>query len=264
MLTIKNKTSVKRILLGVLNSFHDKLSNSNNADISSNGELRFIREYISTLNNKNQAYTFFDIGANKGEYTALLLKLMQNKPSDYVVHMFEPVEASYQNILKNIQNQNHILLNKIGVSDAAGELDIYYNKTGSPLASLYKRDIEEYNISLNQNEKINLIRLDSYIDKKNVSHIHLLKIDVEGHEIAAFNGLGDYLNNSFIDIIQFEYGGANIDSRTYLKDFFKLFESKGFKLYKIQKNSLEPTEYRAVMENFKHSNFLAISTKVVV
>lgn len=263
MLTIRNKTSLKRILLGVLNRFHDKLSNSNNADISTNGELRFIRQYLSTLNTQSESYTFFDIGANKGEYTALLLQLMKNKTSEYVVHMFEPVEASYQNILNNIREQKHIILNKIGVSDAAGALDIYYNKTGSPLASLYQRDIEEYNISLNQHEKIHLIRLDSYIQANNVPHIHLLKIDVEGHEIAAFNGLGDYLNNSFIDIIQFEYGGANIDSRTYLKDFFKLFESKGFKLFKIQKNSLEPTSYKAVLENFKHSNFLAISTRIL-
>jgi FkbM family methyltransferase len=263
MLTIRNKTSLKRILLGVINRLHDKLSNSNNADISSNGELRFVQEYISTLTNKSEGYIFFDIGANKGEYTSLLIQLIKNKSSNYVIHMFEPVEASYQNILKNIQEQNNIILNKVGVSDSAGSLDIYYNKSGSPLASLYQRDIEEYNISLNQHEKINLIRLDSYIQEKNVKHIHLLKIDVEGHEVSAFNGLGDSLNNSFIDIIQFEYGGANLDSRTYLKDFFKLFESKGFKLFKIQKNSLEPTEYRAVLENFKHSNFLAISTRML-
>lgn len=263
MLTIKNKTSLKRILLGVINRLHDKLSNSNNADISSNGELRFIREYLSSLTNQQEPYTFFDIGANKGEYTSLLIQLMKNKSSTYVVHMFEPVEASYQNILKNIQDQEHIILNKIGASDNAGTLDIYYNKVGSPLASLYQRDIEEYNITLNQHEKINLIRLDNYIQEKNVKHIHLLKIDVEGHEIAAFNGLGDFLTSSFIDVIQFEYGGANIDSRTYLKDFFKLFESKGFKLFKIQKNSLEPTSYRAVLENFKHSNFIAISNRMV-
>ena len=263
MLTIRNKTSLKRILLGILNRLHDKLSNSNNADISSNGELRFVREYLSTLTNQQETYTFFDIGANKGEYTSLLIQLMKKNSSKYVVHMFEPVEASYQNILKNISEQNQIALNKVGVSDSAGELEIYYNKIGSPLASLYQRDIEEYNISLNQHEKINLIRLDSYIQEKNIDHIHLLKIDVEGHEIAAFNGLGDFLTSSFIDVIQFEYGGANIDSRTYLKDFFKLFENRGFKLFKIQKNSLEPTEYRAVLENFKHSNFLAISSRML-
>lgn len=106
MLTIKNKSSLKRILLGVINRLHDKLSNSNNADISSNGELRFIREYLSSLTNKQEAYTFFDIGANKGEYTSLLIQLMKDKSSKYVVHMFEPVEASYQNILKIFRIKN--------------------------------------------------------------------------------------------------------------------------------------------------------------
>ncbi|WP_299250036.1 FkbM family methyltransferase [uncultured Cytophaga sp.] len=263
MAKIKNRSSLKRILLGILNKAHDKLSNSNNADITTNGERRFIKEYIDSLKKTDTPYTFFDIGANKGEYTSLLIELMRSKHSEYLVHMFEPVENSYENILKNIQDKKHFVLNKVGVSDRADVLNIYYNKSGSPLASLYQRDIKEYNISLNQHEKINLIRLDTYIQERNIVHIHLLKIDVEGHEIAAFNGLGDFLNAEFIDVIQFEYGGANIDSRTYLKDFFMLLETRGFQLFKIQKNSLEPSSYRAIMENFKHSNFIAISKRMV-
>ena len=103
MVKIKNRSSLKRILLGILNKAHDKLSNSNNADITSNGERRFINEYIDSLEKTDTPYTFFDIGANKGEYTSLLIELMKSKRSEYIVHMFEPVEISYENILKNIE-----------------------------------------------------------------------------------------------------------------------------------------------------------------
>lgn len=258
--TIKNRSSFRRISIAVLNRLQDFLLNSNNANIQSNGELRFVREYVQSLKS-GETYTFFDIGANKGEYTELLTKLSDKAKLNYTVHLFEPVAYTFENLKKNIPQTEHLVFNKVGVSDKAGSLNIFYNKAGSPLASLYERDVAEYNIVLDQKEKIDLIRLDDYITQHNIQHIHLLKIDVEGHEIAAFEGMGRFLDGSFVDVIQFEYGGANIDSRTYLKDFFKLLEARGFKLFKINRSNLTPMVYTAALENFKHSNYLAISKK---
>ena len=261
-LTIRKRSALIRILLGILNRLQDFLLNSNNANIDSNGELRFVTEYINTLASGNK-YIFFDIGANRGDYTDLLIRLSDKNHLDYTVHMFEPVDYSFQSIKKNISLTNHIVLNKLGVSDKTESVDIFYNKAGSPLASLYERDVKEYNIVLDQKEKINLVRLYDYINQHQIQHIHLLKIDVEGHEIAAFTGLSNYLDSDFIDVIQFEYGGANIDSKTYLKDFFRLLELKGFTLYKIQKSCLNKVSYSTTLENFKHSNYIALSDKIV-
>lgn len=36
-----------------------------------------------------------------------------------------------------------------------------------------------------------------------------------------------------IKVIQFEFGGANIDSRTYFKDFWKFFYYNNFSLFRI-------------------------------
>lgn len=260
--SIKKRSLLKRKFITILNRIQDFLLNSNNANIQTNGEYRFIKEYIESLN-PSTSYVFFDIGANKGEYSEVLLDLSSKMKLDYSIHIFEPVEFTYTNLKKNIPNSIHTIFNKLGVSNNIGSLDIFYNKVGSPLASLYQRDITEYNIVLDQKEKIDLIRLDGYIKERNLTHIHLLKIDVEGHEVAAFEGMGDYLSASFVDFIQFEYGGANIDSRTFLKDFFVLFESRGFKLYKINRNSLTPFIYSASLENFKHANYLAVSNKIL-
>jgi FkbM family methyltransferase len=51
-----------------------------------------------------------------------------------------------------------------------------------------------------------------YICNHALSHIHLLKLDVEGNEMKTLQGLGDYLNSQFIDCIQFEYGNCNLSS----------------------------------------------------
>jgi len=38
-----------------------------------------------------------------------------------------------------------------------------------------------------------------YIDQKEIPHIDLLKVDVEGHELSVFEGFGKYLSGDFID-----------------------------------------------------------------
>ena len=92
-----------------------------------------------------------------------------------------------------------------------------------------------------------------------ISHINFLKIDVEGHELYVLKGLGRYLDAKFIDIIQFEYGGTNFDSKINLKDFFDLLELNNFVIHKIMPRHLEPKVYKPEYENFLYSNFVAIS-----
>ncbi len=74
--------------------------------------------------------------------------------------------------------------------------------------------------------------------------------------------MGDYLTPDNIKCIQFEYGGANIDSRTFLRDFVYLFTSKGYSIYTIKSNSLETFVYSARKENFQYTNFVAMDSKI--
>jgi hypothetical protein len=105
--------------------------------------------------------------------------------------------------------------------------------------------------------------LDKYIEGRDIQHIDFIKIDIEGHELKAFEGFGHYLNSNFIDFIQFEYGGANLDSHTSLMEMYKYLEEKGFKIAKIMPNGLEIREYRPFMDNFQYSNYVAISKNIL-
>ena len=51
-----------------------------------------------------------------------------------------------------------------------------------------------------------------------------MKMDIEGHEPFALRGAKNSLQKGLFRYIQFEYGGCNIDSRTYLKDFYDIFQ----------------------------------------
>ena len=71
------------------------------------------------------------------------------------------------------------------------------------------------------------------------------------------------MNGDFIDYIQFEYGGANLDSHSSLMEIYKLLSDNGFKVTKVMPNGLEIREYAPFMDNFNYSNYVAISEKVI-
>lgn len=84
-------------------------------------------------------------------------------------------------------------------------------------------------------------------------------INSKRHEVSSFRGLGEFLNAKFINAIQFEYGGANLDSHTSLMEISSLLTNAGFDLYKIMPNYLEKRTYEPRMENFQYANYVALS-----
>ena len=60
-----------------------------------------------------------------------------------------------------------------------------------------------------------------------------------------------------IRLIQFEFGGTSIDSRTYFRDFWQLL-SPNYTLYRIVGNGLRRIDaYSEFLEIFVTVNFLA-------
>ena len=205
----------------------------------------------------------FDIGANVGDYSLMLSEILSKNNIDYEIHLFEPTQSCFKNIQEKFNNIHNAHPNNFGASDQAGEATIFYDKEQSGLASLYQRNLDSYNLSMNQSELITLKRLDSYIESAGIKHIDFIKIDIEGHELKAFEGFGGYLNADFIDYIQFEYGGANLDSHTSLMEIYKFLSDRGFKIAKVMPSGLEIREYKPFMDNFMYANYVGISNRVL-
>ena len=86
----------------------------------------------------------------------------------------------------------------------------------------------------------------------------LLKRDIEGHELDALRGGMEMLANTIV--VQFEFGGCNIDTRMYFQDFYYLFKEQDFRLFRLGPRGLRPlAEYRESDETFLTSNFFAVS-----
>jgi FkbM family methyltransferase len=254
----------KKFLRNICWKVFNYLENNNNANIEKNGELTFIKNFLKIKSNKDHKELFiFDIGANIGGYTDIIIKESNKSGLNVFAHLFEPQKNLYIILQEKYKNLNNIQVNNFALSDENTTTHIYYNKEGSGLASLYKRKLKHYKINFDKSEKILLKRADSYIQENELTHIDLIKIDVEGHELNVFFGFGEYLNGDFIDFIQFEYGGTNLDSKTSLLDIYSYLEEGGFIIAKIYPQGLEIRDYKPFMENYCYSNYVAISKKIL-
>jgi hypothetical protein len=81
-------------------------------------------------------------------------------------------------------------------------------------------------------------------------------MDIEGHELFALKGASEALRTK-IHLIQFEFGGANIDSRTYFIDFWRLL-SPNFEIFRLTANGLISIKsYSEIYEIFLNTTYYA-------
>jgi FkbM family methyltransferase len=219
------------------------------------GEEYAFKRAIKNIVHKSNQVVVFDVGANKGQFAKLILNHI--KETEIILHCFEPSKNTFKDLEKEIDKEKNVVLHNFGLSDSEQSLTLYYTKSGAGTASIYQRKVFENVEEIS--EVIALKKLDDICMENSIEHIHYLKLDVEGHELAALNGALRYIEEGRISYIQFEFGGCNIDSRTYLRDFFEVL-SENYVLNRIVKNGLVPiTHYSETMEIFTTTNFLAIS-----
>lgn len=226
-------------------------------DVRDSGEglvLKNIRNKI-----KNKPVYIFDVGANKGNYSLMVLDIFRGM--DLNLFSFEPSKFTFK-ILKEKLSEGNFNLFNIGFGEKEESRTLFTTKKGSGLASLYQRDLREYNMKMNIKEEVDIQTLDNFCKRNNIKKIDLLKIDVEGHEFSVLKGAEEMVNSGSIDYIQFEFG-CNYDSRTYFKDFFYLLNPK-YKMYRVLVDGLyEIKEYKWINEVFNAINYLAIKKEIV-
>jgi hypothetical protein len=105
-------------------------------------------------------------------------------------------------------------------------------------------------------ETVKVSTLDAVADDLGLERIHFLKLDVEGFEFQCLRGAERLIGERRIDYIQFEFGGTNIDTRTYFRDFWYLL--KDYSISRILRDGLVRIEqYLEIEEMFQAQNYLA-------
>lgn len=226
---------------------------SNGGDFKASGELNVLNYIKEKLKGKKDL-VLFDVGANVGNYSKVLSQVFSGKA---VIHSFEPSKKTFERLVQTTGDISSIKANNIGLGETVSTSLLYTDNEASGLASVYQRKLGHHGVSLGQSEEVAISTIDHYCSENKIQRIHFLKMDIEGHELSALKGAAKMLANNNIDFIQFEFGGCNIDSRTYFKDYFFLLQAN-YRIFRILKNGLyEIKQYDESLEIFNTINFLA-------
>lgn len=194
-----------------------------------------------------------DVGANKGIYAAAV----RRRAPEAEIHLFEPSAACCLELRERFAADPSVIVNAVALSDREEQMTLYSDQAGSGLASLAQRNLDHLGIELSETEPVSSIRLEDYWKHSlGARPIDLAKLDVEGHELRVLKGFGDALERT--QIVQFEFGGTNVDAREFFKDYFQFFTGRNYRLFRISPVGLEPIDrYDESDEHFSITNFLA-------
>jgi FkbM family methyltransferase len=195
-----------------------------------------------------------DVGANLGNWSA---DLLDEIPSAEVI-VFEPSKEAFEHLRDRFSGKTSIQCANVALGKENATVTLFADKSASGLGSLTKRRVGHFGIDFSYQENIQLFTLDTWLENNgNGRQPNILKMDVEGHELDVLKGATKALVN--ISIIQFEFGGSNIDTRTYFQDFWYFFSDLGFDLYRLgPRKPLRITNYSEHDETFRPTNYIAV------
>ena len=228
---------------------HEAIENRN-YDPSQNGE----RRVLDVLAKKRPSRTIVDVGANVGEWTMFA---SQRFP-DAKVFSLEIVESTYRELVANCAGRANISSHHLGLSDQAGEIEIFCHDGMSFLATAVKGLTENFHGLAPRAVKCRVMTGDEFCAAQSIGHIDFLKIDVEGMEDRVLNGFARMLREARIDVIQFEYGYVNVMTKFLLKDVYDVLKRYDMIIGKIYPTYVHFRDYRLVHEDFIGPNYLAV------
>jgi FkbM family methyltransferase len=198
-----------------------------------------------------------DIGGNIGDYAAELRK----KNPLLEIHVFEPAEINVHKLVNRFSEDRLVTVIPFALSDVTGSATLFSNESGAVGSSLTKRNLDHLNIPFDSTETVNTIRFEDYWKTHlQCRLIDMVKIDVEGHELNVLKGFGGAL--AATRAIQFEFGGTDIDSRTFFRDFWEFLTDQQHEIHRMTPHGLQKISgYSEEQECFSYSNFVSVNLR---
>jgi len=207
----------------------------------------------------NKGDIAFDIGANFGWYTTLLINLVGETGE---VHAFEPVPQVFDELKNNLELNGklqcrNVFLNNLAVSDRGGQLSIYMPVKLGPAHSSpaihHKGKHIEY--------KCDVITLDEYVKTRRISKVSFIKANIEGSELLMLKGAKEILESDSPPMLLLEVTYSHTSAFGYEpKDLFTLLLKCGYKFYYMGDGRLRQLTtyegYLPICESFQ--NFLCV------
>ncbi len=195
-----------------------------------------------------------DCGANMGAWTEGIRQHLGHRRGRWL--LIEPM-AEYADQLRQLDN---VVVIEAAVGEAAATLPLYVPDRPSGWMSLHSRGDSFARGEEFSTRDVPVRKLDDVLAENDITHVNFMKMDLEGHELFALRGARGYLEDRRVAALSFEFGSANVNSRTFFRDLWDFLEPLGYQLHRIVPGgrTLRVTSYDETLEFFRGAtNYLA-------
>ncbi len=204
----------------------------------------------------------FDVGARIGDWSRRIIESPPARGKGYEIHAFEPVPDSRSKIqaaFPQAIERGELRVHPIALSDTAGSAHIYVPHFTAGTSTLHPDTALRYE----QVIEVATSTLDEFCSTHAISHIDLVKVDTEGHDLRVIRGAEGMLREGRIGVLQFEYNHRWIYARSFLKDAFDLTFGMPYRVVKVCASALEMyAEWHPELERFFETNYALVHEKL--
>lgn len=140
--------------------------------------------YFLTKVLENEKGSFIDVGGHIGRFTVLMAK------REWDVISFEPVKTNYLALENNLainDCEEYAETYNLGLGSQTSTRTIYFNPKEMGEASLIQ------NKQRGSQDEIKIVRFDELMKDREFRELCIVKIDVEGHEESAIEGMKEFI-----------------------------------------------------------------------
>lgn len=180
--------------------------------------------------------TYVDVGAHIGFHTLIARYFVGDAGRVFAI---EPQPYNCQKLMANWRANN--FENLMLYVAAAGDQNttvVLHNQSATDKARL-SLCLEPVN-DQPQQFRVPLVRLDTIFNEQDITHVRLLKIDVEGYEPEVITGLGQY--SEIVENIVVEVLGAPSELTARSLAFVETLMYLGYRLQTVEGKSWTPHE----------------------
>lgn len=228
----------------------------NSVDLS--GERGFLETMAVIWRGMTRAPVFFDVGANEGNYSAMLRQLV---PTAHI-YAFEPHPETGARMKRHLGQSVNVINCAVGAKPGNATLWDYSDVEGSSHASLERAVIETIHAAASRGSQVSVVTLDGFCRDNGIEYVDFIKIDVEGFEADCLRGATSLISECRVGVVQFEFNSMHAITGTLFRDFIDLLPC--FRFYRILPHGCIVLDLNDVFKSHLYGiqNIVAVSPKM--
>ncbi len=206
------------------------------------------QELLFVLDILQPGMIFFDVGANAGPFALTAA----NKAGATGVFAFEPCSLTCELLRKNValNGLTDVTVVQKALGSVISEGVLHLNARGRDDLNTLGQPIHPLCRVVGQ-EKVHITTVDTFMKEQNISHVDLMKVDIQGAELLLFRGARKLLQRPDAPLIVYEDRGFLTRGFGYHPvEILWFLESCGYSLFMLSGEN-EISELNA---NYKHDS----------